>query len=261
MAQNATGDPKSHADHTDSLHKKTVDEIEHFPVNLKRQDGLLAYPAEFYKKDPREEKLQLMRQVGHDWNKDGFTVAMPEEVLDYFVQKKKYIEFANWEKWVQDNFDLTQPSEVERLKRIMPTYFERRLEYLKKLLGLTYTVHKLKLLGPENEKDMMLLYELAKGKVPVPDIVIPDDKDPKKQFNAGFFNIRKWLGTEGTMKRPRNLGSAPWGMGGIDTGNYQHSVASILDNSYLSEDGGQNSWSQLSANFREKVPFVARPIG
>jgi hypothetical protein len=256
MAQKATGDPKQHADHADTLHKKTVDEIEHFPVNLPIQGDRknLAYPAEFYKKDPREEKLHLLRQVASDWHKEGFQVALPDEVLDYFVQKKKYVEFENWEKWVQDNFDLKNPSEVARLKQIMPEYFGRRLEYLKKLLGLAYTVHKLKLLGPESETDMMLLYELEKGEVPIPNITIDKEGDETGQFDKGFFNIRKWLGSEGDMKRPDNLGSAPWNKR-TPSKNVESAFGRIFE-TRLDAPFKNNPWKTLTSAHKEYASIL-----
>lgn len=216
MAAKSTGNPKKHANRTDALHQQVKDEIEHFPVNLpfanqnQNRQGP-AYPAEFYQKDPREEKLHLLRKVAQDWSRDGFQVPLPDDVLDYFVQKKKYVEFANWEKWVQNNFNLSDPSQVQMLKKIMPNYFERRLEYLKKVLGLAYTVHKLKLLGPEDEKDMMLLYEIEKGQVPIPLVEIQPQASSDDQFRRGFFNLRKWLGLERDMRTPHDLGSASWG--------------------------------------------------
>jgi hypothetical protein len=92
------------------------------------------YAAAFTKRDPREEKLKLYKQVAQDWMQggQGWQAPLPSELIDYYVTKKKHVEYIEWEKWVQDNFVLSDPAQVKILKDLCPEYFQRRIEHMKK---------------------------------------------------------------------------------------------------------------------------------
>ena len=209
-----------------------------------------AYPAEFTVRDPREERLTVLKNVAEQWKDSGFTATLPGELVDYFIEKKRHIEFANWEKWVQSNFNLTDPTQVQLLKKLAPWYFERRLEYLKKILGLMYTVHKIDLLGPEDEKELFILYEIQNGEINIPKL---DWSTAVEQENIqkGMFSLRNWIGSKATAKRPTGLGA----FGRADSEKSTKAIASLptswadistqIGSSFTKQ---QNTWSTPIAN-------------
>jgi hypothetical protein len=178
----------------------------------------LAYPAEYMKTDPREERLMTLKQVAADWRQTGAQFALPSELVDYYVTKKQHLEFLSWEKWVQDNYDFSDPSQVKMLKQIMPEYFDRRLDYIKKRLALIYTLAKIDLLGPESKEDLMITWQVQQGTIPAIDLTaVFESPTPGNtavnrldSFKAGMWNLRPLFGTgDKTVRVP---GVAPFGV-------------------------------------------------
>lgn len=217
---------------THGLHQKVANELEVKGINIpiEGQSGTriagegyqdistLGYPAEYTRRDPREERLTILRQIGRQWKEDtNAQFALPtNELIDYYITKKEHLEFLEWEKWVQDNYDMRDPAQVKMLKEIMPEYFDRRLDFIKKRLGLIFLMAKIDLLGPASKEDLMILYQVQKGvidPVNLDDIfnkgTAADDAARKTKFEAGIFNLRPIFGAEGAHKAP---GAAPFGV-------------------------------------------------
>jgi hypothetical protein len=227
--------------HTAAMASEVENNLKTYPVQLALEGATAkaggparAYPAEFTVRDPREERLTVLKNVAEQWKDSGFTATLPGELVDYFIEKKRHIEFANWEKWVQSNFNLTDPTQVQLLKKLAPWYFERRLEYLKKILGLMYAIHKIDLLGPEDEKELFILYEIQNGEITVPKLDWGTSNVESENIQKGMFSLRNWIGSKPDAHRPKGLGA--FGAYG-PKGDKTNSIARL-----------PTSWQNLSKN-------------
>jgi hypothetical protein len=170
-----------------------------------------SYAAAFTKKDPRDERLSMYKKVANDWidSKPGFTAQLPAELVDYYITKKKHVEYAEWEKWVQDNFNLADPAQVKILKDLCPEYFQRRVEHMKKVLDLVFTIAKIDLMGPENKEELFLLYQIQTDALGNSANIIDGiqalfrptgaGNEPEALFKKGIFSVTKWIQIDGKI--------------------------------------------------------------
>jgi hypothetical protein len=185
------------------------------------------YAAQFTKRDPRQEKLSLYRKAATDWGvgaNTGWTANVPSDLVDYYVTKKKHVEYLEWEKWVQDNFNLADPSQVKILKELCPEYFTRRVEHMKKMMDLMFLIAKIDLMGPENKEELFLLYQMQTdafgNSVAIVSAIAalfrPANETPGAQFKKGMFSVMNWI----NVRQKKAVGIGAYGVTRAATGNY-----------------------------------------
>jgi hypothetical protein len=130
--------------------------------------------------------------------------------MNVLFRKDQEKELLNFEAFLQDYFDLTNPIHQKLLKELYPNYFERRLDVIRESLTLQEKLARLKLFGPQTKEDIFFIYAIINGDIKIPDTLVFDlDKGTSTttQFNRGFFNVKRW--TTEANATPTRLGATP----------------------------------------------------
>lgn len=121
---------------------------------------------------PEDSAMQLKKTVvAGGENFTGYPVPvrynLTEEDFRYYASKKEAEEFANYERWVQQQFDFTKPSEVDRFAKMFPEYFERRLNVLKNVSDANLRYAQIMLTGAQSADDYLYLWMVQTGRIPL----------------------------------------------------------------------------------------------
>lgn len=157
----------------------------------------------------------MERYLGKD-NGDGplQTFYTPtEDDINVLLRKDQEKELLNFEAFLQNYFDLSNPIHQKLLREIYPNYFERRLDVIRESLTLQEKIAKLKLFGPQTKEDIFFIYAIINGDIEIPDTVVfnlDQGATPAGHFNRGFFNVKRW--TAEAQKTRTGLGR-DWNQG------------------------------------------------
>jgi hypothetical protein len=87
------------------------------------------------------------------------------EVLQEIEKRKQEVSF---ESWLANYFDMNDPATAKLVEDMMPEYYEKRMEAIEHQAELQKNLALIRLRGPKNKQDLMVLYLAATGKLPVP---------------------------------------------------------------------------------------------
>jgi hypothetical protein len=162
------------------------------------------FPAALGHYDQRDSKLEALEWLGEKYGKDKkFQVTLPADVIKIIEDKKKLVEVAQFDKWVNDTFDLKDPTHVKMLKNMYPEFFTKRLEYIDAAGKRATEIEKIKLTGPQNVEELVTLYSVLNSEGPVPRLDLQVRESDSEMLGRGLFNPRRWFG----MESPRGDGS------------------------------------------------------
>lgn len=99
----------------------------------------------------------------------GLIYSLTDEDFKYYEAKEAAEEFAAFERWVATCFDFTKPTEVDRFARMFPDFFERRLATLKNVADANVHYAEIVMRGPQSADDMLYLWLVQTGKIPLID--------------------------------------------------------------------------------------------
>jgi len=157
----------------------------------------------------------------------NWVVPFDSKDADYVKRQRDQVENADFDRWVMQKFDLTDPAQLFLFQSIAPEQFQRRLDLIDYEQNLVTRYAKTRLMGARNIEDLKLEWlietkriELPKG--PIWDPVrwmgaqmglpeVPADnaqwaaRGPEnfKRFSAGLFSPLKYL-TETTVGEEAN---------------------------------------------------------
>lgn len=144
-------------------------------------------------------------------------------------QKRKLAEDARFDSWVGQNFHQGDVAKRKWLQETMPEFYESREAVIMQRAKFAARVALLKLRGPQNEKDLILLWGLQTGRIKLePGWNVIGYTD---QGDTGELNTRFMEGVFGPM-RYRNAGQ-------------RQASSEQTDNPFRETDGagGKGQWS------------------
>jgi hypothetical protein len=174
------------------------------------------FPAQYFKHTDKDDRLKLLEGIATNYGKN-FNIPLEDWVLNYYEDKKKALEYAQFEKWIQNTYDLSDPNHVRLLQEVHPEYFKIREDYITSQLELVKRFELVKLRGPQSREDLIFVYMLLNDPdFVMPEIMYPDisGKDEAAQLKRGMLSLKKWIGGDGkNMKVPTSLGQVPYNAG------------------------------------------------
>lgn len=199
------------------------------------------FPANYFAKKDDEKRVRLVQDYSR-WlgSKSGGgleTLYVPtEDDINVLLRKDQEKELLNFETFIQEYFDLSNPIHQKLVRELYPNYFERRLDVIRETLSLQERVAKIKLLGMQTKEDVFFVYGLMNGDITLPEEVVFNlDKkqiDPTTRFVRGAFNYKKWA--QPTSKITKGLGETRGeGIFGAGSGNVSKGTSSISTRDYL----------------------------
>ena len=84
-------------------------------------------------------------------------------------QKRRVAEEANFDRWIGEKYHKGDVVKRKWLQDVVPEYYDAREQDIDERAEFAKTVAKLKLRGPRTTDEMILLYGLMEGKIPLED--------------------------------------------------------------------------------------------
>jgi len=191
-------------------------------IKAGKADDVGHFPANYFQKKDDEKRVRLVQDYSRWLKSDANlnTLYVPtEDDINVLLRKDQEKELLNFETFIQEYFDLSNPIHQKLVRELYPNYFERRLDVIRETLSLQERIAKIKLLGMQTKEDVFFVYGLMNGDIKLPnDVVFNLDKkvdDPAKAFQRGFFNFKKWAQPTPQLKNPlgKNPGEGIFGKG------------------------------------------------
>lgn len=195
-------------------------------------------------------------QVGTNW-----VIPFEQSDAQYLMRKRDAEEKAEFDAWVTQRYNLTDPSQNLMLQRIAPELFSRREEVINSMQDLVSRYAKLRLRGAQSIDDLQLEWLVETGRLQLPEGPIWDplkwraeqanypnkarpqdggnrDRDVafnRTRYRRGLFNPLTWL-TEGY---------AGWSVNPANPADIRGDPADLFlpRNVPYPQDGWANIWS------------------
>lgn len=137
------------------------------PVNASVAQSTSSFPrAGLASKTPEgDQRLATKMQFTKDGMSPFGQVMATDADFRLIEQKRKLEEEAQYDKWLGENFHKGDVAARKWLQDTVPEYYEVREREIDERADFAATVAKLKLRGPRNTKEMILLYGLMEGKI------------------------------------------------------------------------------------------------
>lgn len=156
--------------------------------------------APYFEEDPRDEYFETKKQIvaAPQLFKLGTEVPITSKDIQYIQDQKTKEEKLLFDKWKWQAFQPgTDPIRIEYFEKIDPSWFAEREAEIDKILAFTEKLALLVLNGPQDEDDVILLYGISTGKVPIPDwrAVYPQQfiTDRNATISQGYFNPTRYV--------------------------------------------------------------------
>lgn len=118
----------------------------------------------------------------------------------WLEKKRAQAELANLQAWFARHYDKASPEQKRTARELYPEFYSMRVELLEKNIRLLERIAKLKVLGAQNRKDVLLQYAIASGYIPedpLENILHPEraaaqatENSRKARYNRGLLNPR-----------------------------------------------------------------------
>lgn len=206
-------------------------------------------------RDPRDELISEKHQM---MDANGMTefgqVQATDRDFEWLRKKRETEAFANLDAWVGENFHTSDVATRKWLQETYPEYYEARERLMVDRAKLALRIKLLKLRGPKNEKDLMLIWGLQTGRVKLDrdwDRIGPYQErgqfnraGEQERYKNGLFSIRRYVS-----------GSERADNAGYDAGGSS-------PNPFMPKDPGSASMAQFQTDEQKfpgsRVPFDNR---
>jgi hypothetical protein len=192
------------------------------PKDPAREGNVTAqFPLKLDASDPRDELMRMKQQFLEKAGAGAttkFGVLHAEDADFEWLKRKKATEItANFQHWVTENFHTNDVVKRKWLQEIFPEYYDEREKEMLQKTKLAMRVKLILFRGPKNEKDLVLMFAIAKGLVKLdrdwdrvgPSLNAVDDKEEQKRFRANLLNPARFL-TDPERKVNQELGNNPF---------------------------------------------------
>jgi len=169
------------------------------PLSDNPAQSTWSYPRAGLQSDTpeRDQRMLTRRQLMNASGPGGVNtpfglVTATDEDFEWLERKRKLEELANFDAWIGRNFHKGDVAARKWLQETMPEYYEQRERLAVERAKFALRVFLLKLRGPKNEKDLLLLWGLETGRITLDDgwdRIGYHPKDAKDE--AGFKELQK----------------------------------------------------------------------
>jgi hypothetical protein len=129
------------------------------------------YPQRPIPLDDRDSDVAMIKDLATGNNK-MITAARPYPIqdweLEYMKSKAAAEDYAAYQQWLSNKYDLNDMATRAWFKQIAPEYFSQKRELLKELMDRHAKYSYLRMAGPENEEDLRFEYAVETGRIPIP---------------------------------------------------------------------------------------------
>lgn len=160
----AVVDQTAVASHADVTEEEKKDFEKPFAPSMDEQ-----FAGDYNEYDDRDQRMQMKLQL-----QEGLPVGRTplgdlkatESDFAWLEKKRARAEQANLHAWFARNYDRASPEQKAVARQLFPEFYAMRATVLKKNIKLLKRIAEVKLHGPRNRKDVLLLYAIASGYIP-----------------------------------------------------------------------------------------------
>ena len=177
------------------------------------------YPIVPVPKDPYDDIAQIKNVYAQDVEGTNWVVPFEQSDAEYLRRKRNYQEKAEFDAWVMQKYDITNPAENLMLQNIAPELFQRREEIIDNQQALVSAYAKLRLRGAKSLSDLELQWLIDTGRVELPQGPIwnpkvwrekqaasagmNDAEWNKRRYEFGLFSPIQWLTAKNGGQTPQ----------------------------------------------------------
>lgn len=150
------------------------------------------FPAQYVAPDPRDDLFKMKAKIAKGTNRRW---DVSDEEASYVLDKQKGLEAHKFDKFFWEAYkpDTKDPAKQRVLREIYPAFWDRRLKKMEEIAKVQLSVARIKMLGPQSEEDLQLLYAINTGLIDIPSSALHklDDQtaaEDAKNFKRGMFN-------------------------------------------------------------------------
>lgn len=159
------------------------------------------FPIVPFAPDKYDTLASIKQAVGDDDN-DAFgnkwMVPFTDADAQYLLRQQAQVKNANYERWLWQQYDVTDPAQAWIFQQIAPEQFEKRKQLILYNQNLATKYALLRLYGVKTEEDLMLKYLVETKQIELPKGPI---WDPKKWMAAqSGLSEAEYLGDDGKEK-------------------------------------------------------------
>lgn len=146
--------------------------------------------------DPSARILEKKAWLGNVLQDKGFRAQITDADAKRIIRQEQRLAEAEYENWLAKFFvkGIENPSDAAWAQRTFPSYFEKRKKVIEDWTEMQKRIAIMKLIGPQNEDDLKLLYMHTAGliKVPKEAVHLATRRDiNEKDVVRGMFNPRR----------------------------------------------------------------------
>lgn len=190
------------------------------PINLPAASN--EFPIVPVPKDPYDDTAHIKQIYAQQAQGNNWVVPFEQSDAQYLLRKRNYEEKAEFDAWIMQKYDITNPAENLMLQNIAPELFKRREEIIDNQQALVSAYAKTRLRGAKSLADLELQWLIDTGRIELPKGPIwnprawrenqiagsglTDAEWNKRRYEFGLFSPIQWLTSAngGQMPRPQN---------------------------------------------------------
>lgn len=181
-------------------------------------------------KDPYDDVANIkyvyaQQDAGKNW-----VVPFDQSDAQYMLRKRNAQEKAEFDAWIMQKFDITDPAQNLMLQNIAPELFQRREEVIDSQQALVSAYAKMRLRGAKSLSDLELEWLIETGRVELPQGPIwnpkawrqqqvptgtTDEEWNKKRYEFGLFSPIQFLTAGNGGQTPTNNEADVAGSGNV----------------------------------------------
>lgn len=160
-------------------------------------------------KDPYDDVANIKYRYAQQAAGTNWIVPFEQSDAEYLRRKRDYQEKAEFDTWIMQKYDITNPSENLMLQSIAPELFQRREEVIDSQQALVSAYAKLRLRGAKSLSDLELEWLIETGRLELPKGPIwnplswrekqikgsglDDEQWNRRRYEFGLFSPLQWL--------------------------------------------------------------------
>lgn len=164
-------------------------ETVNIPENAKDNE----FPVVPFAPDKYDTMASIKQAVADDKNKAFGTkwmVPFTDSDAQYMLRQQAQVQNSNYERWLWQQYDVTDPAQAWIFQQIAPEQFEKRKQLILYNQNLATKYALLRLYGVKTEEDLMLKYLVETKQIELPKGPVWDPKKWMAQ-QAGYDNDLK----------------------------------------------------------------------
>lgn len=111
-------------------------------------------------------------------------VVFDKDDAEYMLRQRAQVENADYDRWVMQKYDLTDPAQNFLMQQIAPDQFQRRLDLIDYQQSLVSKYARIRLLGAKSSDDLRFEWMVETGRIQLPEGPI---WDPEKWMTNQYI--------------------------------------------------------------------------